>query len=236
MTGIELNNVSFSFDLLNKKRIILQDVTYTFKRSKIIVILGKSGCGKTTVLKLINNLLIPNNGSINVNNYTISTVFQEPRLMPWLNIYKNVIFGLDNSVIDNDFINELFNLIKLTDYRRSYPYQLSGGMLSRVALIRALAIKPDYILLDEPFAALDYFTRIHLQKELLRLFNIFKMGIILVTHSIDEALLLADEILIMDDYKFKNKISLPAGMRDLLSNDFVQYKKEILMYLGERDI
>ena len=151
------------------KHEVLRNVQAVFPQNSISVILGKSGCGKTTLLRILANLESYDQGEISMDrDEKISFVFQEPRLMPWLSVFQNITFGLRKEKIDLEKIEELMNLIGLKKFEKAYPHQLSGGMQQRVALARALAYDPSIILMDEPFAALDYFTREAMQKELIR--------------------------------------------------------------------
>lgn len=172
----------------------LQDHTIT-------CIVGKSGCGKTTLLRLIAGLEEPSTGYVDVKG-RIGVVFQEPRLMDWLNVEENIKFadrGLEpNSQAADAKLQQLLRQLGLLEAAKLYPHQLSGGMAQRVALGRTLYYNPEVILMDEPFSALDYFTRTGLQQVLLELQSREHKTIIFVTHDVEEALLLGDRLLIMD--------------------------------------
>lgn len=205
MNEIEISDLNVSFKITDRKVKVLKDLNLNIESDKISVVLGKSGCGKTTLLKAIKGLIPIEKGIIKKENLNISYVFQEPRLMAWLNVYENIIFGLKKQEVNNKNIDELIDMIGLRDFKKAYPKELSGGMCSRVSLARALATKAGFILMDEPFAALDYFTRLHLQRELIRLYKLNNFGVLFVTHSIEEAINIADVILIMDQGKIKKK-------------------------------
>jgi sulfonate transport system ATP-binding protein len=150
--------------------------------------------------------------------------------MPWLNTEKNINFGLSKARINPDRTAELIRIVGLQGFEKVYPSQLSGGMQHRVALTRALACEPEMIFMDEPFAALDYFTRSALQQELRRIHRRTGMGGIFVTHNIDEAILLGDHICIMADGVISREFYQDPGeeQRDLLSRDAIRLKQEIL--------
>ena len=195
------------------------------------MILGRSGCGKTTLLRLVGDLEKPDSGEIHFDaEHKTAFVFQESRLMPWLNVWDNVIFGLKKQEVKKETIQGIIDTVGLKGFEKAYPHQLSGGMQQRAAIARALAYEPSFIMMDEPFAALDYFTRDQMQKELLRLQQSRGASILFVTHSIDEALLLGHKIVVIEDGVVKREffIDTDSGERDLLSPAFIDLKREII--------
>ena len=214
---------------------VLQNVNAVFPQNSISVILGKSGCGKTTLLRILANLESCDQGEVCIDqDEKISFVFQEPRLMPWLSVLKNITFGLEKQKIDLEELDELMNLIGLKKFEKAYPHQLSGGMQQRVALARALAYDPSIILMDEPFAALDYFTREAMQNELIRVHQLKKKSIIFVTHSIEEALAIGQNIFVVNEGTIHAHFNLEhqGYPRDVLSPSLIEMKKEIINKLA----
>lgn len=189
-------------------RKVLQKISFTVQPNEFICILGHSGCGKSTLLNLIAGFLQPDTGMITVNGEAVkgpskarSVVFQEHALFPWYNILENVAFGPTVQGKGKEAAREIamkyLSLVGLQDYADSMPDQLSGGMKQRVGIARALASGPDILLMDEPFGALDVLTREMMQKELLRIWLELKPSVVFITHSISEAVHLADRILVM---------------------------------------
>lgn len=231
MSEIYFKDLNISYEINGKELAVVKDLNLKIQEDIITVVLGKSGCGKTTLLKAFMGLIPIKSGEITKNSLKIAYVFQEPRLMDWLNVYENIIFGLKKEEINRDDILSLIKMVGLEDFTKAYPRQLSGGMQSRVSLIRALAFKANYILMDEPFAALDYFTRLDMQRQLLRLKKINNFGVLFVTHSIEEAINIADEILIMDGGIIKRKIEKTEIKEKnllLLRNEILKSFKEDL--------
>ncbi|MCF4114280.1 ATP-binding cassette domain-containing protein [Dethiosulfovibrio acidaminovorans] len=162
------------------------------------VVLGKSGCGKTTMLRLMAGLAPPSSGKIVMKGgRSVGVVFQEPRLMPWLSVRKNVELVLDKATENTGRIEEILRQVGLSYFENAMPSQLSGGMSQRVALARALAYEPEILLMDEPFGALDYFTRRKLQQDLSLLVEKRGLTVVLVTHDVEEAIFLASRIVVM---------------------------------------
>ena len=226
---IEILNLSKHFFINDKRIDVLKELNLTIKKDKITVILGRSGCGKTTLLRLIAGLESVSLGEIKFKEQAkIGFVFQEPRLMPFLNVYENVVFPLKKYEIDEAKIDRLISMIGLSDFKFTAVSQLSGGMSSRVSLARVLAYEANLILMDEPFAALDAFTRASMQAEILKL----QAGktIIFVTHNVDEALYLADEIILLEKGGMKSSYDLSnlAKPRDLLCDELINLKRKIL--------
>ena len=226
---IEILNLSKHFFIDDKRIDVLKELNLSIKKDKITVILGRSGCGKTTLLRLIAGLEGVSLGEIKFKEQAkIGFVFQEPRLMPFLNVYENIVFALKKHEIDEVKIDRLISMIGLSDFKFAAVSQLSGGMSSRVSLARVLAYEANLILMDEPFAALDAFTRASMQAEILKL----QAGktIIFVTHNVDEALYLADEIILLEKGGMKSSYDLSnlAKPRDLLCDELINLKRKIL--------
>lgn len=230
---VRTENISKSFFVNNKKIEVIKNINFESSSDGITVILGKSGCGKTTFLRLLARLEIQDSGKIIIeDNAKISIVFQEHRLMPWLNVFSNITFGMSRYERREykDKIYNLINMIGLNGFDKAYPYQLSLGMMQRVAIARALANDGNIILMDEPFASLDYFTRETLQNETINIYMRDKKSIIFVTHSIDEALILGKKIIIFEGGKIKKEYDLNNENydRNILSPFFIELKKDIL--------
>lgn len=232
--GIKGEHLKKSFALDGGRLEVLSDVSFTAPAGKITVIVGKSGCGKTTLLKTVGGLYVADSGTlVMAENCKTAFVFQEARLMPWLNVRKNIEFGLKSNEIRHDKTMSLIETVGLIGFEKAYPRQLSGGMQQRVALARALNYAPSFLLMDEPFAALDYFTRENMQKELLRICRTEHLGALFVTHSIDEALLIGDYILILEKGRIRKEYALPESEgRDLLSDETIALKKDILAHIN----
>ena len=184
----------------------LGSIDLTVNRSEIISLIGTSGCGKSTILRIIAGLSFPSSGMVRIDDQIItkphpeiSIIFQESRLMPWLTVWENIQFGLQHLPKNqrNLLTGEIIEKVGLTQFAKALPKQLSGGMAQRVAIARALVTNPSILLLDEPFSALDAFTRLSLQDHLLQIWEYDRPTMILVTHDVEEALMLSDRVIVM---------------------------------------
>ncbi|MBQ7453191.1 MAG: ABC transporter ATP-binding protein [Clostridia bacterium] len=205
---LSINNVSQIYHTKQNETLALSNLTLTANEGEFISIVGPSGCGKTTILSLIAGLIKPTKGSVYIQNKEISGpttlasyMFQKDNLLEWLNIYKNVTIGLSlqhkNTETNKKRVIELLEKYGLGDFIKSYPQELSGGMRQRVALIRTLATNPDILLLDEPFSALDYQTRLNVQNDVFNIIKRERKTAILVTHDINEAVAMSDKIIVL---------------------------------------
>lgn len=203
---IKINNLNKIFRNNEGKDIVaLNNINIDIKRGEFISIIGSSGCGKSTLLRIIAGLETEYDGSITMNNKPIlspsrdrGVIFQDHRLLPWLTVSENIEFSLSDDQLDKkDLIKEHLELVGLKGFENEYPHQLSGGMAQRASIARALANKPELLLLDEPFGALDAMTKINMQEELLKIWEKEKITMIIVTHDIDEAVYLGNRVVVM---------------------------------------
>lgn len=218
---------------------VIKDINLTIHQGEIICLLGKSGCGKSTLLRTLSGLDIDYQGDVSYRNTKltgvrdeIGMIFQEPRLLPWLNVWDNVCFGIkDREEETLKRVKRFIDYVGLTGKENVYPKALSGGMSQRAAIARSLVFGPEVLLLDEPFSALDHFTKLELQELLLKIQAKYKTTMVMVTHDIDEALYLADRIVILSHQPGTIKDILTVSdkrPRDRTSITFQQLKKTIL--------
>lgn len=220
----------------------LEDINLEIHDGEFVCLLGPSGCGKTTLLRMIGGLDVPTRGTVMIDGKIVdrpspkmTMVFQEYSLYPWRTIAENVGFGLEMMGVPKEKRTEEvarhLELVGLQEFAGSYPYELSGGMRQRAAVARALASEPAVMLMDEPFGALDAQTRNKMQRELLTLWEKTKRTILFVTHSVDEAVFLADKIVILTPRPGRiheiYEVKLPRP-RDRTSVEFANLRKEIL--------
>ena len=219
-----LKNVSFSYHEKNNKKIILDNFNSKIKKGKFTSIIGPSGTGKTTLLKLIAGLIEPEKGEIKYENQTLNKVInritliqQNPSLMPWLNVYDNITLANSNNKKTNyKNIDKIIKDIGLEEFSSYFPHKLSGGLLQRVAIARALLFYPSLLLLDEPFAALDNLSREIISTELVSIIKKSSLTVLMVTHSIEEAAILSDEVLVtgMSPLRVINKFNPPKSFNN----------------------
>ena len=200
MDVLEFKNVNKSFETEYGSLEVLKDISFNIKKGEIVSIIGPSGSGKSTILNIISGLLMPTSGSVESNG-EIGYMFQKDHLLEWRTIWDNVKFGLEIKKQETserlEFLKELLIKYNLIDFVNNYPHQLSGGMRQRIALIRTLAIKPALLLLDEPFSALDYQTRLMVSDDVYKIIKDTNTSTILVTHDISEAIAMSDKIIVL---------------------------------------
>ena len=205
--------------------VAFRNVDLQIRSKEVVCVVGPSGCGKTTLLRCIGGLLAPSSGQVLIDGQTVNRpregvaiVFQHFGLLPWKTVLDNVAFGLRiagaSAAVTAERLRHYIGLVGLTGFETHYPYQLSGGMQQRVGLARALAIDPEILLMDEPFASVDAQTREVLQEELLQLHERERKTMIFITHSIDEAIILGDRVAVM--------ASRPGRIKEILTVDFVR--------------
>jgi len=208
MKVLEFINVSKNFCHKDELVEVLDDISFEVEEGEIVAIVGPSGAGKSTILNLISNLLLPTKGIVNVKG-NIGYMFQRDCLFEWQTIYKNILLGLEIQKNKDEEsikrVDRMLNEYDLIDFKDSFPHQLSGGMRQRVALIRTLAVNPDILLLDEPFAALDYQTKLIVSNDIYNIIKKEKKTAIMVTHDISEAISMADKILVLSNRPAKLK-------------------------------
>jgi taurine transport system ATP-binding protein len=209
MSGLSINNVSMRFDLPNGSHVqALKNVSLTLKEGELMSVLGPSGCGKTTLLNIVAGFLAPTEGTIEMNGHVVKgpdrergMVFQQGALFEWMSVRDNVSFGPrmagKREAEWGSTVDHLLDVTGLGDFKDKAIFELSGGMQQRVALARCLANDPDVILMDEPLGALDALTREKMQGLVLKLWKETGKTIILITHSVEEALLLGERLLVM---------------------------------------
>ena len=240
---LKLDNVSKSFAKIETDEVThaLTSVTTTMESGEFISMVGPSGCGKSTMLRLVAGLIKPTTGTLTVDGKEIEEpgpdrgmMFQKATLFPWLTVYDIIAFSLkmQGKLKGNeDKVEKMIEVIGLQDFRKDYPGQLSGGMAQRVALVRSLINEPEILLLDEPLGALDAFTRMNMQDEILKIWQEKQQLALMVTHDVDEAIYMGTRVLVMDAHPGRViadiTIDLPFP-RDRSSREFVEYRNDIL--------
>jgi NitT/TauT family transport system ATP-binding protein len=233
LSRLIVENVSLSYGAVS----VLKDLSLVVNPGEVVVLVGPSGCGKTTILNLLSGHIEPASGSVKREGI-IRTVYQHDGLFPWLTVSENITMGLrsiEDASLREKELTELLTLIHLEGFEHHYPHQLSGGMRQRVELARVLAGDSDILLMDEPFSALDYQTRLKMRRELSRLLEKRPRTVVFVTHDIEEATQLGDRILVLS----KRPATICRELwidsprpRDLTDNVVIDAMKEILKELG----
>jgi sulfonate transport system ATP-binding protein len=207
--ALDVEHVSHAFDIDGSVLPVLDDVNFSAKPGEFIALLGPSGCGKSTLLRLVAGLEAPRSGVLREDGDPVTgpfpsrvVVFQDPTLFPWRTVWNNVALGLEAQGIlksQRPRVDAAIDLVGLSQFRNAYPHQLSGGMAQRVALARALVNDPKILILDEPLGKLDSLTRITMQAELVSLWQRNEFTTLLVTHDVEEALFLANRVIVFSD-------------------------------------
>jgi NitT/TauT family transport system ATP-binding protein len=234
--SIIFNDISKKFSQDTEREVAALDgINFTIEENEFVSIIGPSGCGKTTLLKIIAGLIKPDKGKvqyINSKQPNAILVFQDQGLLPWLNVLDNIGLGLELKGIPKaarrEQVLDFMQRIRLNGFEGHFPHELSGGMRQRVALARAFLTNPDILLMDEPFGSLDAQTRIILQEELLNLLRTEPKTVLFVTHDIDEAILLSDQIIVISDRpgKVQQSIRVPIERpRDRMTKDNPIFKE-----------
>jgi ABC-type nitrate/sulfonate/bicarbonate transport system ATPase subunit len=231
--ALQIENVSRSFGPVE----VLRDLSLEIMRGEFVAFVGPSGCGKTTLLNLLSGYIQPSSGQIKREG-RVRMVYQQDGLFPWQTVTENISLGLRHIADEKERgrqAREMLSLIRLEGFENHYPHQLSGGMRQRVELARALAGESDVLLLDEPFSALDYLTRLRMRQELARLLQERPRTVALVTHDIEEAAQLADRVIALTErpaqIRCELKIDAPRP-RDPTRSEVVDAMRRILTELG----
>ncbi len=255
---IILENVSKVFKTKRQDIHALQDISIAIPEKSIVSIVGPSGCGKSTIIRIINDIIKPTSGKIIVDSYEYEEVvpkevirkmgfiFQRPNLLPWLTLKENIafpqkIYGLKGREWD-EWIEELLVLGKLEAYANQKPSSLSGGMLQRGGVLRAMSTKPEILLMDEPFGALDDMLREQLDLETLDIWSKLEQTIIFITHNVREAILMSSKVYVMatEPGRIIAEIDLdlpyPRSLEILTDDLFLEYEKQITALIGEVDL
>lgn len=239
--SIEIRNVKKVFPIKNSSIEVLKNVDLKIADGEIITIVGGSGCGKSTLLRIISGLDTATDGEVVIDGKQvdgsskkdIGVVFQEPRLFPWSTVEKNIEFGITDKLSKEEKkerVKYYIDLVGLTGFEKALPHQLSGGMQQRVNIARSLINEPKALLLDEPFGALDAFTKINLQNEVLKIWEKKKTTLIIVTHDIDEAVYMGNRVVVMSSKPGVVKKVIPVELprkRNRTGSDFAYIRRKV---------
>src|ERR1700728_910414 len=229
--AVRIHGVTKSFN----GRSVLQDLDLTVSQGEFVALLGTSGSGKTTLLRLLLGLETPDVGDVFVPE-SRTTVFQEPRLVASMKVWRNVVIGLPSRAATREISVGALETVGLAQHADAWPGTLSGGEAQRVALARALVRQPSLLLLDEPFAALDALTRLTMQALVAQLIGRYQPGVLLVTHDVEEAILLADRIVVLKDGRISKDVAIDLPRPRVVGGVvFDDYRTEVLAELGVTD-
>ena len=240
---LKIENVKKVFQISGQELPVLDGITLDIREGEFVSIVGASGCGKSTLLKMIIGLDHPTSGTIRIGDRIVEKpsvdcgmIFQEARLYPWKTVQSNIEFGITGKMSaaeKKQIVQEHIDLVGLKGFEKALPKQLSGGMQQRVSIARALVNRPDVLLLDEPFGALDALTRINMQNEVLRIWETEKKTMVLVTHDIDEAIFFSDRIVVLSSRPGRVEeiveVSLPRP-RERSSEAFMKIRAGIFRF------
>ena len=220
---------------------VLDDVSFNIKKGEFLCVVGPTGCGKTTFLNLLTRIYMPTKGELYIDDvpadpkkHSLAVVFQEPSSMPWLTVEQNLRFGLEIKKMPKDEINKrvenIIKLLGLQEFRNQYPHQLSVSTAQRIIIGRAFALQPDLLLMDEPYGQMDIKLRFYLEDEVIRLWKETGTTVVFITHNIEEAVYLAQRILILTNKPAKIKeevmVDLPRP-RDVTSPEFIEIRNHV---------
>lgn len=224
---------------------VLDDVNLHFADGDMVCILGPSGCGKSTMLKILAGFDKATSGQILVDGRTVTEptsdyifVFQHSGLLPWMTVWQNVELGvrhMQDEEAKRAQIQEYIDMVELTNFENHFPHQLSGGMQRRAELARALVVNPDMLIMDEPFTGLDFLTRLKMREEVVNMHQFIRKSILMVTHDIDDALVMADHIVVMGDRPTRVKLETRLDFerpRDISTGKLAELRDEIYFMLG----
>jgi NitT/TauT family transport system ATP-binding protein len=241
---LQVENVGMIFDRDGKQTSVLEDISLEVGEGEFLCLLGPSGCGKSTLLNIMAGFLSPTRGEVKVGGEIVHGpdprrifVFQERGVFPWLTVEGNIGFGIAGLPRNerDQRVRHYIQMVGLEGFEKSYPSDLSGGMKQRLEVARALAVNPDMLLLDEPFGALDSITRLTMRRELLRIWEAERKTIIFVTHDIDEAVQLADRVVVMSARPATIQqivtIDIPHP-RDISSSRYLELRDGIFQQIG----
>lgn len=258
---IKFEHVSKVFETRSQTIVAVQDYSMEIEKGEFISILGPSGCGKSTLIRMLDGIIDPTEGSIYIDGELVAGkkkkiskamlrkmgfIFQQPNLLPWYTVRENValplrVFGLKGEEWEKK-VDDLIAMVGLTEYANAYPYEISGGMLQRAGVIRAMVHDPEILLMDEPFGALDELTREQLNMELLDIWKSTGKTIIFITHNIEEAVLLSSRVYVMgtNPGRLVETITLdlprPRELSMITQPKFIEYKQTLEGYIGELDL
>jgi sulfonate transport system ATP-binding protein len=236
-TKIEVKDLTKQFGDL----VVLDNINFQVAEGEFLAIVGPTGCGKTTFLNCLSKLIQSTAGDIyidgavaNPRRHNISFVFQEPTCMPWRTVRQNVAYGMEVKKVPREELEQkleaILKLVGLTDTADLYPNQVSASMMQRIAVARAFAVNPDLLLMDEPYGQLDVKLRFYLEDELIKLWKTLKSTVIFVTHNIEEAVYVAERILVLSNKPTKIKAEVPVNLphpRHMLDPEFVEIRKRV---------
>jgi len=237
--GLRIRGVGKTYRIEGRPLPVLQNIHLDIGPGEFVGIVGASGCGKSTLLRLITGLETDYDGEIVLRGDPIGgpsrergIVFQDHRLFPWLTVEDNIALGLEGlpAAEVRERIVENIELVGLQGFEKAYPHQLSGGMAQRAAIARALAMKPDILVLDEPLGALDSLTRVRLQNELYRIWRQSRMTMVMVTHDVEEAVYLSDKVVVMEPRPGRIRATIPIHLdhpRQRASEAFVKLRQNV---------
>ncbi len=234
---VEVKNLTKYFGNLH----VLDNISFNIKKGEFVCVVGPTGCGKTTFLNLLTRIYTPTTGDLYIDGqpadpkkHNLAFVFQEPSSVPWLTVEQNLRFGLEIKKLDkkeiDERVNDIISLLGLEKFRDSYPHQLSVSTAQRIIIGRAFAMNPDLLLMDEPYGQMDVKLRFYLEDEVIRLWKKLGSTVVFITHNIEEAVYLAERILILTNKPATIKeeviVNLPRP-RDVVSPEFVEIRKHV---------